>query len=96
MTPLKAYEKAANNLARAFVEKYYGDAADFDDPDTCWWVADHAGGVIAVNDYFWSMGDIHEAMRLDAPVDKLFKWYEHRMDDKADKYNLYSFLSLTK
>lgn len=91
MTPLQAYEKAADNLAREFVEKYYGEASDFDSPDHCWWIADHKGGALIVNDEYWSMDIIVEAMRIDAPLEKLFNWYHHR---DMHKYNLTYYCKL--
>ena len=74
MKELDNYEKACNELATAFIEKYFCDDdiklkdIDFD------WVGNKVGGVAFINDYYFSMDDIVNAIRFKAPKDRLFKY----------------------
>ena len=67
---LKAWEKATQELADAFVEKYYGKDADV------YWVSDEIGDILVVNDQFWNVGNIVDALRWNCSEERLFEWYE--------------------
>ncbi|MGL5113600.1 MAG: hypothetical protein ACRC6O_13285 [Flavobacterium sp.] len=68
---LKAWEKATQELADAFVKKYYGDNAS----DVYWTdYDDKVGGILVVNDDFWDIGEIVDALRYKCKPKDLFKW----------------------
>jgi len=69
---LKNYHNAIDALANKFVEIYYGEA----DPE---WT-DGSGSCLLVGDYYWSMSDIENALTLKISEDKLFEYYDLRLD----------------
>ena len=88
------YETACVRLALKFVEKYYCDEDLSIDDMEFWWPGDIIGGVLAVNDHFWDMESIVEAIRINAPEEKLFNWYDSMDADGKRDYNMRSFLRL--
>lgn len=94
MTPkeaVKQYESACWDVALAFMAKYYkGVECDY------WWVANEVGECLHVNDSYWNMDVMHTALKINAPVGKLFDWYEHSTDPNADKINLIHFCKRKK
>ena len=52
------------------------------------------GGVLFVNDYYWSLGNIVDAIRFKCSQTCLFEWYEHTLKAamKEEKFqNLQNF-----
>ena len=89
-----AYEEAVENLASAFIEKYYGTEAT-----EVWWVAEQVGGVLIINDGFWNLEDIVTALRLKIPKRVLFKWDSDSLDAamKEETFmNLNTFFKVEK
>lgn len=92
--PLRNYQKACNQLAAHFIGDYFDDCTltynDFD------WVGDDIGGVLHVNDFYFSMSDIYEAMKLKPEKDKFFDYYYYCLDcsikGESPNYNLKSFI----
>ena len=70
MKELKAWEKATQELADAFVKKYYGKDADF------YWVSAEIGDILVVNDHFWNVSNIVDALRWNCSEERLFEWYD--------------------
>ncbi len=69
----KQWEIATQNITNIFTEKYFkGVISDI------YWVADEVGGVLCVNDYFFSLGDITDFIRYDYKVEDMFKYYDYR------------------
>ena len=86
---LGAYELACDELARYFVNKYFGKDADY-----CW-VADCKGGVIEVADRYFDMRDIHDFLTSKYSAKMLFQYYDKKMDadmkGKDWNYNIHSY-----
>ncbi len=80
------YEMACQNIADHFLDIYYDDAE-------CWWIGSEVGGVLGVNDEFWSMEDLVNALRYKPSREKLMDFYYHRMD-KEPKYSMKNYLKL--
>lgn len=88
---VEKYWKACQDIADAFMDKYYSDSVDVD-----WgWVGGEIGGVINTNDDFWDFNDLVIALTKDAPEDKLFMWHSEALDhfqDKTPFMNLRTYL----
>ncbi len=71
MTNLIKWENATNDLAFEFKDKYFGkDCTDI------WWIGNETGGVLTINDYYFNLDRIVEAMRYKATKKKLFGYYD--------------------
>jgi len=68
------WERATNNLVAMFIELYFDEDTDF------YWIADEIGGVLNVNDYFFNLDTITDALRYDATSDALFRYYDLDLD----------------
>jgi hypothetical protein len=77
-------------MADVFIEWYYCDD-DIKPSDVTWfWVVDNVGGVLYINDHFWSMHDLIEIFDLCPTEEQLWKWknesgsaainYEHKIN----------------
>lgn len=76
---LENWIAATNELAIAFIERYYVSDCPIEDIDW-YWVAQDIGGCLNVNDEFWDMNDIVNAFKYNAPKKKLFEWYYYCLD----------------
>jgi hypothetical protein len=93
--PLLAYYAACQDLADAFVTKYYTDTEITLEQVEAYWIADQIGGVYQVNDQCWRMQDIVEALENHATEKQLFDWYEESMEmysTKGHSINLENWL----
>jgi len=72
---LKNWEKETQKIADYFLKKYFKGY----DPEW-WWVADLVGEILFVNDYFFNLERIVEAIRFDASEKDLFDFYELELD----------------
>ncbi len=92
MKLLNKYEDICIDIVDEFVEKYFVDndnkRSDFDLD----WVANEIGGVVQISDYYFSMNDIVETLRLQPSKEQLFNWYNKCLDDHIG-YSLKYFLS---
>jgi hypothetical protein len=83
------YENACDNLARAFVKKYFGEEADY------YWIGDERGGCIETADRFFSMSDISDFVRHKYSAKMLFKYYDEKLacdsKDKEWRYNIKNY-----
>ncbi len=68
---LEAWEKATLELVDAFVKKYYGENAS-----DVYWIGDEIGGILVVNDQYWNINNVVDALRWNCSKERLFKWYE--------------------
>lgn len=71
---LRNYEKAIQDLADCFVEKYFDKDAD------CWWVGDRVGDVFFVNNYWFDVERMREALEFGATADQLFEFQNHELE----------------
>lgn len=71
---VKDYWKACDKIAEAFVEKYFPDGPGFDAP---FWIGDQIGEVLAVNDYFFDLNVMVDALKFNTSEEELFGWYDH-------------------
>ena len=89
------WEKVSQKLAKFFIKKYYGD-----DLSDCWWVGEDIGGVLVVNDDFYSLDRIVDAVKFDATYDQLCDYNDYEMeciDDKKEKtINFRNFVKLNR
>lgn len=67
---LENWEKATQELTSLFLKKY------FDNPTDYYFVADDIGGVLYVNDYFFNLDRIVEAIKYKATEKQLFDFYD--------------------
>lgn len=79
--PLNTWEKATQELADAFVEKYYGE-----DASDVYWISDEIGDILAINDQFWNVGNMVEAIRWKCSEERLFEWYELYIQSRVEPY----------
>ena len=85
---LKNWEKATQELADAFVNKYYGK-----DLSQCRWVGNEVGDILEANDQFWSVANMVDALRYECSKKRLFEWYDLCVDvgSKARRINLRNY-----
>ena len=91
---LDFYYVACNKVAQMFATQYFGKIDDLDE----WWVADDVGTVLCINDYFWNMDDMVEALKVGVNKKTIFEYYDWMVDDNpliVDK-SLHFFLNLKK
>jgi hypothetical protein len=89
---LLLYEVACDNLARAFVEKYFGEDAEY------YWIGDERGGCIEVADRFFSMEDIANFIRYKYTAKMMFDYYDQKLacdsKDKEWRYDIKNYKKL--
>jgi 3-hydroxy-3-methylglutaryl CoA synthase len=85
---LKEWERATENLAQYFIARYFGDGAD------TYWVADEIGGVLYINDYFFSLSDMVDFIRYGYSKDKMFEYYDYRLENPNLRINIKNYLRL--
>lgn len=79
---LTNYELACESIALEFTLQYYADVdSEF------YWIGDQVGGLLSVNDEFYDMQFMVEALRLKIGVKKMFEYYEYKMDPKVKSPN---------
>jgi len=72
---LKQWELATHNLTNVFTEKYFKNSVS-----DIYWVGDEVGGVLCVNDYFFDIGRISEAIRYNTSIKRLFEYYDKEIE----------------
>jgi len=72
-TPLQTWQKATNDLAQQFANKYF-DGGEWH------WVADQIGGIYCIADYFFNLDRIVEALELNATTDQLLEFYDYELE----------------
>lgn len=94
---LENWEKATNELLQQFLDKYFNEK-DYE-PDW-YWISDLIGETLAVNDYFFNLDRIVEAIRYNASKKKLFDFYDLELDyamkNKPMEINFYHYLKRKK
>ena len=77
MKVIDNWEEATQKLAIHFVHTY------FEEPEYLvdwWWVADNIGDVLFVNDYWFQLERIVEAIISDATFEQLTDYYEYEYE----------------
>ena len=93
----KSYEVACQELADSFVKKYWGKTEV-----ECFWVGDHVGGTLFVNDEFIGMNDISEFIRNKYTRKEFFEYLDYRgefyagEEEYGSPLNIYSWRKLGK
>lgn len=97
LTTLQAYHLACNELLSDFIKIYFCDEdIGFDDVHH-FWAGGDIGAVVFINDYFFNMTDIADAIDLMIEKESLFEWYEQWTDPKKrKKINLKTWILFTR
>jgi hypothetical protein len=66
-------DKAIDDLAERFVAKYFGT-------DDYFWISGDHTGVLSVNDYFFDLNRVYEAIKFNCPKKKFFDYYDLELD----------------
>ena len=92
MSILKNWESETNILADIFVERY------FESPSDVYWVGEEVGGCLLVNDYFFNLDRILDALKYKASEKQLFDYYDKEIEfslkNKKMKYNFKNYIKL--
>ena len=72
---IEEYNAICDRIVQIFVNKYFedGDVKAF-------WIADDIGGVICINDYFFSMSDMLEYMKYKYTYLNMFEHADYCLD----------------
>ena len=73
---MNSYEEACNNILQAFCEKH---DFDFEDARESWTIG-RIGEVVFIADYYFDLSTLIDDLRMDAPEDKLLKWYDYSLE----------------
>jgi len=88
---LSDWEKVTWKLGNYFVERYFGK-----DTTDVFWISDIIGDVLVVNDYFFSLDFITDAIRYNATEKQLFDFYDLKLEfdtqDKPMEINFRNFI----
>ena len=88
---LQLWEEATLELSLHFVERYFGD-----DVTDVFWISDIIGDILVVNDYFFSLDFIREAIKYNATSRQLFDFYDLKLEfdtqDKPMEINFRNFI----
>ena len=97
---LKNWDKATDELAKVFIEKYFGKNYIYD--DDYYWIGsqDKDREVLAVNDYFFNLDRIVNAIRYNATEKQLFDYYDKEVEfalkNKEMKINFRNYIKNNK
>jgi hypothetical protein len=75
---VKMFETHAALLATEFAYKYFGKDHDF------YWVGNEAAGVAEINDRYFSMMHMYEALKFNITRAQLFAWYDDSITPQDD------------
>jgi hypothetical protein len=76
---LIAWQKATNALAQEFVNKYFDGTLNWR------WTSGDIGGNFEINDYFFGLDRIVEAIEINCSYELLIQFYDYEMDCLNDK-----------
>lgn len=68
------WEEATEKLSRHFIKRY------FDDPTDTYWIANDIGGVLEINDYFFSLNDMVNYLKYGYSETEMFEHYNYILD----------------
>lgn len=78
---LTAWNKATMDLTILFISRYFPDYED-----DAYWIGQEIGGVLSINDFYFDLPRIKEAIEYNATSDQLIDYYyaETKMDDNLN------------
>lgn len=79
---LKSYYKSIEDLTKLFCKRYFNEVYKYNTEN---WVGRDIGGIIEINDYYFSMSNIEHAIKHNATKKELFKWYDYSLDKASRK-----------
>jgi len=89
---IKNYEIAVQALAEAFAKKYYDKDYDI------YWVGDEIGEALHINDEYWGVDRIVEALKENPTEEQLFDFYYYEIECRCEQeevgINFRSFLKM--
>lgn len=71
---ISEWEYNTDALAEEFARKYFGR------DNENWWVGGEVGSVLCVNDHFFNLDRIVEALKYRATITQLFMYYELELE----------------
>lgn len=88
------YENNIIEITKVFCKKYFGDCYEYSDND---WAGGDIGGIIIINDYFFSFNkDILIALKYKATKKELFGFYDYSLGKHLKKEETPSFENYLK
>ena len=85
---LKNYYNAVEDLTKYFCKKYFKDVYEYDVND---WVGCDIGGIICINDYWFSLNNIETAIAYKATEKELFGYYDYSYEKHVAEKGCISF-----
>ena len=85
---LKQFDDVTDELAKYFVEKYFGKDFLFDNDYYFVGSQDEDREVLAVNDYFFNLEDIVSFIRYKYTIKELFEYYDYALENKKNIINI--------
>jgi hypothetical protein len=70
---IQEWEDFNDKLAEYFALKYFGKDTEV------WWIAGESGGVLYINDRFFSPQDMIDYLRYSYSKDKMFEHYDYSL-----------------
>lgn len=71
---LKNIETHAYQLGEEFADKYFGKDSER------WWIAEEIGGVLYINDHFFSLGELMDFTRFSYSKKAMFEYKDYQME----------------
>lgn len=75
-TSVENYHNACDELAREFIEKYFGNISTVD----YWWIANHVGEVLVINDYYVDCVDMAQFLELRYSKKDMFDCLDYQIN----------------
>ena len=85
---LKNYYNSVEELTKHFCKKYFKGVYEYDVND---WVGCNIGGIISINDYWFSLSNIDIAIKYKATKKELFGYYDFSYEKHIAGENCISF-----
>ena len=86
---LLEYDIAVDALAECFIKKYFGKEFTFEDDDCCWIGSqDSDRETLCINDYYFNIDRIVDALRYSASSKKLFEYYDMEVNSAFKEENI--------
>ncbi|MGB0405587.1 MAG: hypothetical protein ACPGDB_05340 [Fusobacterium sp.] len=88
------WQRSVNDIAEEFAKAYYDEDSWI---YTSYWIGNDIGGVLSINDEFWSFDLIKEAVQFDCPKEELFNYYDMYIksaeEGKKLEYNFVNYIN---
>lgn len=73
---IKEFERISESIGAYFCSKYF-NSLDYD------WVANNIGGILNINDYFFSLEDMLNFMKYKYTKKQMFKYYDYALEERT-------------